>query len=665
VLVSAPLDRDYTNIALNAAAVDAYILAEVNAGRAHSTTVERWNPWAPLQVDLPWADGARYNYARMTVGGRNWYGFLDADYLNLEVTGYRVTPDAWTTYGPSIGYSNIIRGHVAVAASQGDTYGDQYLTAPEPIDAPPVTGLLAANVGASESDSWTVVVISANDLRGEPFALHINADLVAGAAALASSATVDSDGVVQTVVPDARYPWSDTVGGDPVAYVPKVWPSPESSIDGVAAGGGAYLFTMAGFAQYVTIMQGAPWMLQGISDIRLVPSWSVPAGGNATHTPSVPPTSPTASAWSSAIGIPVFVGKLTTSTSSGSALAGWRDTVLATYGAGIWRKLLTSQFTRILIGNGDGYADFLPEQWRTSGIGYQLVAGGTHGDPDLRLIPQGYNLLGDHMGSDVAVGGVGGRAMSGFGLAASNVAAQDMAPYLTARSSASTHAAALANKGLAQSLGYTQIQLNAGVQGVNTLMGAGVGAAAGGALGGGVGAAAGAALNAIPALATAQMQASNAITLLDIAQDGSFDIAAVQLGLSGLASVDAFDAWWQSLSSSSGSGAAERLVSAWRGIIGQAFKVAISVPSVDRIRALISEWSRYGYMIGRAFVPPRLDPMTSWSYWQTSDTTVLGSMPQEDRAAIVAAFERGTTVWTSVAAIGTTPTNTPRAGVVY
>lgn len=667
VLVSCPLDRDYVNVALNSATVDDYIAAEISAGRAYPTTVERWSPWSTLQVQLAMADAVKYNYARFTVGGRSWYAFLDPEYLNLTDTAYRVTPDVWSTYNPSIGYSTIVRGHVAVAASQNDTYGDQYLTAPEPIDAPPTTGLLGANVGGSESDSWTVVVISTNDLRGEVFALHINADLIANAADLASAATVDSDGVVQTTIPNARYPWSTkNMDDEPVVYVPKVWPSPASSIDGVSAGGGVYLFTMAGWAEYVTIMQGAPWVLSGITDIRLVPSWSVPAGGGSSYTPTIPSTDPTSGVWAVATSIPVFVGKLTTTTTTGTVLSGWRDTVLGTYGAGIFRKLITSQFTRIGIGGGAGFAEYLPEQWRASGIGYQLVSGGTHGDMGVRLIPNGYNQLGEQMGVDIALGGSGGRAMSGFGIGAANPASTDMTPYLAARSSASSHSAALANKGLAQSLEYTQVQLNAGVQGVQTVMGAASGAGVAGAIGGNpvAGAAAGA-LSAIPALATAQMSASNAITMIDASQNGSFDIVAVQLGLSGLASVDAFDAWWQSLSSVSGSGAAERLSAAWRGIIGQAFKVVIQVPAVDRIRALISEWSKYGYMIGRAFVPPRLDPMTHWSYWQTRDTTVLGAIPQDARSAVAGAFERGVTVWTSVSEIGTQPANAPRSGIMY
>jgi hypothetical protein len=84
----------------------------------------------------------------------------------------------------------------------------------------------------------------------------------------------------------------------------------------------------------------------------------------------------------------------------------------------------------------------------------------------------------------------------------------------------------------------------------------------------------------------------------------------------------------------------------------------------DLARA-VAEFDRYGYMVNRAMVPPRLDPMEVRSYWQTSETTILGDMPQEARQAVAAAFERGVTVWTNVAEIGTHPANPPRSGVVY
>ena len=155
--------------------------------------------------------------------------------------------------------------------------------------------------------------------------------------------------------------------------------------------------------------------------------------------------------------------------------------------------------------------------------------------------------------------------------------------------------------------------------------------------------------------------------MLDISQDGSFDIGAYQLGLSGLASVAAFDTWMQSLSAASGSGSANSLASAWRSIISQAFTAIVTVPTAERIHKLLSEWRRFGYMIGQAFVPPRLDAMTKMTYWQTSETTILGAVPQARRHTIASAFNRGTTVWTSLADIGTdvSGSNTPNTGISY
>lgn len=84
----------------------------------------------------------------------------------------------------------------------------------------------------------------------------------------------------------------------------------------------------------------------------------------------------------------------------------------------------------------------------------------------------------------------------------------------------------------------------------------------------------------------------------------------------------------------------------------------------DLARA-VAEFDRYGYTVNRAMVPPRLDPMTKRSYWQTAETTVLGNMPQDSRQTVAAAFERGVTVWTTVAEIGTRPANAPQSGVSY
>lgn len=681
ILVSAPLDREYRNIALNAAAVDAYIAAQVAVERAFPAQVERWSPWSPLQLDIPLEAGVGFNYGRFTIDGRHWYAFLDGEYLNRTSRGNTVrftpVPDHWTTYGPQIGYSMVERGHIAIAAAQnaGDVYGATYLTAPEPIDAPAVRGVLDSSILGSTPGGWTVLVISANDLNGGEgtpfFASHINSDAIAHAADLASAATIDSAAHVQITVPDALYPWdANDDSGLPDVYVPHINPAPMSTIDGVAAGGGAYLFTPSGFATYMGIMQGAPWVLAGISDIRLVPAWAVSGGAAVGFSSHTPPLDPLDGLWGTAAGIPVYRAVVASSTDSLAVLAGWRASVLAAVGAEGFTKLVTAPFTDILLGNGDGAQTFRPDQWQSDSITVEGVTGAAHGDPTIRLIPTGYNDLGSQLGIDAPVGGRAGVAQSGHGLATSNPATSDNAPYLAAYGSHQNWLGNGMNQNLAITLGLTGIAQNAGVQGIQTVLGAlggAIGGAAGSGAGGGeVGAGAFASLAGSAAtLATAQIQAQNAINLLDIAQDGAFDIAAYQLGMSGISSVTAFDAAFQALFSVPGSSVAEHLTSGWRAVIGQAFHAIIAVPSQERVNALVSAWRRYGYMIGQAFVPPRLDPMTHYSYWQLTEPTILGDFPQAARDAISGAFERGATVWGAVAEIGTEPANAPRSGVTY
>lgn len=805
ILVNAPLDPDHTNVVRLPSQMDMFIDAEVTAGRALSVAeLNVQNPDHDLQLSVEYQDALTYyNYGRLTIGSRRWYIFYSPEYLNKTTTRFVADIDEWLSYEWSLGYSMIERGHVAVAASQSDTYGAEYLTTPEPIDAPPVRGALSAALLGSAPDAWTVLVVSANDLRGaaagDPYWVpHVKSAEIVNANILASQATINSAAQVQVNVPAGTYPWSGNVGsvppigtpengyvpdaylattpnsgnpptrmelntaaayarflavnsgasisGDVAGYwdraldiaihadpaghgvtdpnlspvgqsphglgirinvqnttpgamalfgftsfnsytftytgpyswdqattgsaavlVPVVTASPVSTIDGVSAGGGAYLFTLRGFAEYMTAMQGAPWVISGITGIRLVPSWAVGGGGDSSFTPVVPSLDPGDPSWVAAAAIPRFVGAVATATEAPAVLAGWRETLLASLGASQWRKLITAQFTDLLVGNGDSMVSFRPDQWQTDSIGFTAVTGAAHGDPSIRIIPNGYNELGSQMGIETPVGGSAGAAHSGYGSAASNVAAQDLAPYLNAFSSEATWQTQFRQRELALSLGLKGIQMSLGVQGVSTALGGVTGAAAGALSGGPVGAAIGAAgaASGLAGLVTTAIQASNQITLLDVSTDGSFDIGAYQLGVSGIAAIASFDTWWQSLYSTSGSGQVHSLASPWRAIIQQAFTVIISVPTADRIAALISEWSRYGYMIGRAFVPPQLNAMSDYTYWQTADALVLGAVPQTRRQTIAGAFNRGVTIWESVAAIGTKPANTPVPGISY
>lgn len=666
VLVNAPLDPAHQNIGLNQAAYDDFIAAEVTAGRAYTNDeFVLYDPEHPLVIPLTYDQAAPYNYGRLTIDSRNWYVFYTAKYLNAANTRMMPDIDEWASYpNMQLGYSTIERGHVGVAVSQGDTYGDQYLTTPEPIEAPPVNGLYAASVLPNSIDDYTVLVISANNLRGNGtetpyFQHHFNEFNIGQAAGFATDATDDVAGSPQITIGEAAYPWLATSGGGGTfqLYVPHVTPAPASTIDGVPAGGGVYLFTPGGYLTWLAVMQGAPWIADGIVDIRLVPTWAVPGGGSTGATVLLPPTTPLDASWAIAADIPAYVGTVVSTTVEGTQLDGWRDELLALFGAGEYRKILTAPYTDIMIGNGSGAQHLRPDQMLSDGIGLAAATGAAHGEMSAHVRPV-YNNLGSQYGLDVGVGGAAGLVTSGYGRGAANTASADMGPWQSAYASFTGRQVLLNQQALAQSLAITGVQMSMGVQGIQTVMNA-TGAAASGNFGG--------ALADAGNYAVAGIAANNSLEILDISQDGSMDIASYQFGLSGEASLLTFDAWAQSLRAISGSGRAEQLASAWRTLLEQAIDVIIVIPSVERVYACLSIWRRYGYMIERAFTPGRLDVMSHFSYWKTSEATILGSAPQAEKQTIAEAFNQGLTVWNDISEIGSDQTgnNEPVTGSYY
>jgi murein DD-endopeptidase MepM/ murein hydrolase activator NlpD len=804
VLVYAPLDSSGSATPINSAAVDTFIAAEVTAGRAYEAEVERWSPWGDLQLQLGFKAATRFNYGRFTLAdGSKWYAYLEAEYLNLTDTRYRVVPDDWTTYAPTLGYCMVRRGHVAVAASQGDTYGDQYLMEPEPIDAPPFVGAATGGAFDSSLSSWTAVVVSANDLRGsgDPafFEEHGDSAYIAVAPQMATDATAGVDGPPQFTVPTPNFPWSDQVDdgyywpfgpetwnvnnghpgdefrtverpahtgkdmgwgvanitgtpirscgkgvviaagetpswgyrvivqhpngywsgyahmyappavsvgqevaagtvlggigstgdstgnhlhfaiwsyavddyvnpndfmatynpgdlvvGDPglsgtVVYIPKVTPAVPSQVDGVAAGGGVFTFSMAGLVNYLAIMQNAPWVLDGISSIRLVPSWAVSNIGGSVDPVDAPPKEPNDPAWDVAADIPVYHSSLTTAKPTATALASWRSAALAAVGGGTWRKLLTSQFCEVVV-SGASETVLQPEAIRSSDIAFQGVAGSVSGGSDVAL-PSNYAQLGSVTPIPLSASGLAGMAAAGYGMALSDVAQMDLGFALLAWGNAYNRVVLIQQYALALAIAADQAVINVGSQGVQTLLGS----AAGGPAGIAVGAA---------SVATSAITSALNMGVLDMKQTESIEIAAYQLGVSGIFGQKSLDAAVQAADSRSGRGGFEA-VAGWRPTLGSGLDVVVKLPAPDRVRAAISMWERYGYTVGRAMVPPRLDPMEVYSYWQIDDAAILGAMPDDARRRLVDRFARGTTVWTSVAEIGSKPSNPPRAGVSY
>lgn len=686
VLVSAPVDPDHTVVGVDRGAYDTFIDAEIAAGRAWVRTIQHLDPRRPLHLALDYNDASEYNYVRLTIDSRPWYLFVtELEYGSPNGTRLITEIDPFPTYTWNLGHSLIERGHAAVAASQNDTYGDQFCEAPEPIDAPPALGRITETALDLERDEWTLIVISANDLRGRgtatPYFEHhvAEADIADTAenAWLAGLGPSDPGGDYLPVgggdhgatIESYRtpYPWHDD--GFSTYYVPTVKASPVSRIDGVTQGGGAYLFKPSAFASWLTAMQGAPWVLEGITDIRMVPSWAV-EGGNTNDGPAVgdsPPTSPIAAAWLAVATLPEYRANVTTMPWDGTVLAGWRDDYLTSLGASKFRKLVTAAFTRIVVGTGESETEYDPDLMRTSGVNLHARTGMAHGERSIRVTAD-YNTMTDQNATTIVAGGSPGIVASGYGRAASDTASAILGPTNASFTSLINRRVMDYNRDLALDLGESQIPMNMGIIGVQSVMNAAGGAALAGLAGAGpAGAVAGAVVGGGAALVTAGLSANNSLDMLDASKAGSIDIGSFQLGGNGIFNAITFRTWVQSLRARSGSGQAGGLAAAWRHLTGQALRVTIVGPAPDRAAALISRWERYGYMIGRAFRPSRLDVMTRFSYWQTSGAVVTGQIPNTHRTRVASAFDRGVTVYRNLSDIGVdvSASNNPVPGISY
>lgn len=82
---------------------------------------------------------------------------------------------------------------------------------------------------------------------------------------------------------------------------------------------------------------------------------------------------------------------------------------------------------------------------------------------------------------------------------------------------------------------------------------------------------------------------------------------------------------------------------------------------------VVAMFEKFGYTINRALTPTRLDAMTHFTYWKTTEATVVGNVPQENRQTIAQAFNGGVTLWNDISEIGTdvTAANAPVTGISY
>lgn len=367
VLVTAPLDRNYRNVALNSGLVDAFITAEINATRAYQTTVERWNPWSELSLPLAYASAYQYNYARFTIGSKSWYAFLDVNYQNLKTSVFTPTPDLWTTYGPTIGYSTVVRGHVAVAASAaGDT---SYCLEPESFQPGELVGY--SGYQADPLGTPRVLVISTTDLTGDPF-VGVDADF--GNTATEISVSRLASGTITAPQPPPAdavgfsyalggsyddqffYPYSESAGLSPgnKMYRPYARGATPSLVDGIPAEGGAFLYDSIGAAiTHLSKLAHTPWISDGIQRAILVPGGSGGSNGAVSLSPRSSKLTPT--------GGPSYQSSFSTAIGYDTTLApDWKTGLPGAYST--WTKLRTAPYANIQIADRlGGTSDYDPQ----------------------------------------------------------------------------------------------------------------------------------------------------------------------------------------------------------------------------------------------------------------------------------------------------------------
>lgn len=418
VLVNAPLDVDYNNIAINRAAVDAYIQGEINAGRHRSGSIANWNPNGPVKLSGTYAEISQFNYARATINGRTWYSFVTVEYVTLEVTRITMVIDVFNSYpNYRIGESDVEQGHVAVAASLNDTFGDQYLTESEPIEVGELETVEVHDWDAF-GGAYNVAVISTTTLDSafafekesivdEPYervpmaqmtsALGQNEQIpgiatqVAGTIPSGSWPLPGNDASYLVGYPAGLermpYPWVD---GTDIMIPARRSPRP-SKINGVPQAGGLYVYaSMAAYQYHMSVLARVPWVAEGIQKAYLIPAGLYGAAGADTdRTPEVISNGSYGVIRNLLIdsaSLPLYKASVSYGGGDVTLRSNFRDIFVS----GIWRKLAVSQFANVEFTDRNGSVMTLaPERIKTNNAGFTFERTAMESG-ELTLYPNGY-----------------------------------------------------------------------------------------------------------------------------------------------------------------------------------------------------------------------------------------------------------------------------------
>lgn len=369
-LVSAPLDPEYINIAESRDQVDAYVDGEINAGRSWNSNDVRSFTHDQLELPIKFAQAQQYNYMRVRQAGAAWYYFASCDPATANSTVWTLVQDAWTTSNPTVS-GMLVQGHNGIKMAQSDS---SILAEAEPIDAGEHFTIRSERREIFP-DGYDVVALSMTKLERDPYQGPAFADtedtyipMKTATVALAQNGDEYDpvDTIVSGTVPGGAWPFPTGDANYIIGYhmgdsEPAPWllpfarmlPAPgedsSSYVNGVRQPGGIYAFTPNAWSRVTWSLSGAPWVVEGIQSVYLVPKGTYGTASDASVGPRL--TAGVGSQFSRFRGVNAdsFKSNVNYSTSGVETLVPeWRSL----FGGGaLEAKLASPQFASIAVGD--------------------------------------------------------------------------------------------------------------------------------------------------------------------------------------------------------------------------------------------------------------------------------------------------------------------------
>lgn len=673
MLCNVPWNADYRDVVRfsDQAALDTYLTAAPGP-KVTITGMTYARVGQPIRIDIPFNAAYKYNYLRVfnpaqpVMGNdepKSFYYFINnVNYLAPNTTELQIQLDVWQTFGYGITMGNcyVERGHIGIANENNfDDYGREFLTVPEGLDVggeyrieKQYVQQVADARGAELDDStgnYAIMVISATNL------------------AITDPGTKDD---------------------------PNLETGPGSRMENLPNGATIFIFNPTQFTNFVVEFKDKPWITQGIMSISVIPPngiyWSdgtqVDIGETAFAT----------------IPDPISLDRRKT-----PVAPEWRDTVnLGRYSN--LKKFLTYPYCVMELTSYTGTPLLLkPESWNDPDGHVMELPHFAPPNPRLAFYPYRYNASGveettDEMGvlndggefldmqtgilnfpqfSIVNDGGIAYLAANANNIAYQTRSAdwgqqksmtgatkeynQNSEAINTSRDvnaigiNASQRQAALAN----QTAGYKAIQA-----GANNVIGADV---------------LGVANNiADYAIQTNQTELSNSISTSASAganraqnQNAGYN-RDTNLDYASFANKGDYENTIAGIQAKIQDAALIQPTTAGQ-VGGDAFLLAVYKWGYDlklkmlggaAMNAVGEYWLRYGYQTNRfSSMPNNFMVMENFTYWKLRETYITGAnCPEGFKQAIRGIFEKGVTVWSDPANIGTIDLadNAPLEGIV-